>query len=327
MKQEPEFSMTVGELAFSMRLDIDTVKEAANASSAYTQLRGAQLNSTLDRLKSKLSFQPRGWDLSLLNDFRGGWVDSLRKLYSTPVAFPASLPPSQGIQIRELILREAPERVLEIGCFIGISSHWIASALNENGKGCLDSVDTFWPKYPLRFHFSYLADPFLLATNAASQSEVGKRITFHRSDSATFAKKLSLESKYDFIFIDGDHTFEGVTRDFLMYFPYLRRRGVILLHDTNPAHCGWDGPRRLIDEVLKNNPDVLVDEIETTPNYGLATVRKLTEKNLTLSTRRAIGIFTRLAIFKATNMLKDTLLTKYVIRKIVKPLVTHVRSR
>ncbi len=40
--------------------------------------------------------------------------------------------------------------------------------------------------------------------------------------------------KLDFLFIDGDHTYEGVRRDFEMYFPLVRKGGIIAFHDIVP---------------------------------------------------------------------------------------------
>lgn len=35
----------------------------------------------------------------------------------------------------------------------------------------------------------------------------------------------------DYLFIDGDHTYEGVKQDFEMYSPFVRRGGVVAFHD------------------------------------------------------------------------------------------------
>jgi predicted O-methyltransferase YrrM len=44
--------------------------------------------------------------------------------------------------------------------------------------------------------------------------------------------------KIDFIFIDGDHTYEGVKRDFNLYGPLLRKGGLIGFHDI-AKHPRW----------------------------------------------------------------------------------------
>lgn len=38
-------------------------------------------------------------------------------------------------------------------------------------------------------------------------------------------------NKLDFLFIDGDHTYEGVKRDFEMYSPFVKKGGIIAFHD------------------------------------------------------------------------------------------------
>jgi len=42
--------------------------------------------------------------------------------------------------------------------------------------------------------------------------------------------------EYDLIFIDGDHSYEGVKIDFELYKELLSNRGVILFHDIDPNH-------------------------------------------------------------------------------------------
>jgi predicted O-methyltransferase YrrM len=42
--------------------------------------------------------------------------------------------------------------------------------------------------------------------------------------------------KVDFLFIDGDHTYEGVKRDFEIYSPLVRKGGIVAFHDIVPGH-------------------------------------------------------------------------------------------
>jgi predicted O-methyltransferase YrrM len=52
----------------------------------------------------------------------------------------------------------------------------------------------------------------------------------------TFEKVKSICPQFDFIFIDGDHTYEGVKRDFELYKDLLSPRGYIAFHDIDPNH-------------------------------------------------------------------------------------------
>ncbi len=48
------------------------------------------------------------------------------------------------------------------------------------------------------------------------------------------------------LWIDGDHSYEAVTKDFLLWLPHLSQTGIIALHDT----YSWEGPRRVVEEYL-----------------------------------------------------------------------------
>jgi glycosyltransferase involved in cell wall biosynthesis/predicted O-methyltransferase YrrM len=46
----------------------------------------------------------------------------------------------------------------------------------------------------------------------------------------------------EFIFIDGDHEYESVKKDFELWFPKLINKGIIAFHDT----VAWPGPRKVV---------------------------------------------------------------------------------
>jgi predicted O-methyltransferase YrrM len=43
------------------------------------------------------------------------------------------------------------------------------------------------------------------------------------------------DGKIDFLFIDGDHSYEGVRRDFELYSPHVRHAGLVAFHDIVPS--------------------------------------------------------------------------------------------
>lgn len=47
------------------------------------------------------------------------WARVAIEMYAESVSFPASLPPSKGKQIHDLIRRYRPAKVVQVGCFIG----------------------------------------------------------------------------------------------------------------------------------------------------------------------------------------------------------------
>jgi len=63
-----------------------------------------------------------------------------------------------------------------------------------------------------------------------------KELYFLRGDShsmeiASRVSQILKNDKVDFLFIDGDHTYEGVKRDFEMYSKLVRPGGIIAFHD------------------------------------------------------------------------------------------------
>jgi hypothetical protein len=73
--------------------------------------------------------------------------------------------------------------------------------------------------------------------------------------------------KIDFLFIDGDHSYEGVKKDFELYSTILSEKGIIMLHDTDGEyeetfivsedakkdHYRFDGPSKLVKELQDNS--------------------------------------------------------------------------
>ncbi|HYM11516.1 MAG TPA: class I SAM-dependent methyltransferase [Bryobacterales bacterium] len=70
------------------------------------------------------------------------------------------------------------------------------------------------------------------------------RMDSHREDTLRKVKELLDGRPCDFLFIDADHTYEGVRQDFRTYSALVRPGGVIALHDIVPdtrhPACGVD---------------------------------------------------------------------------------------
>ena len=56
---------------------------------------------------------------------------------------------------------------------------------------------------------------------------------------------------YNFLLIDGDHSYEGVRRDFENYAPMIKRYGYVLIDDYGVPE--YDGIQRYVDETLKHH--------------------------------------------------------------------------
>ena len=98
------------------------------------------------------------------------------------------------------------------------------------------------------------------------------RYTFHprliksTSEEAYYNFFVLQDIKIDFLFIDGDHSYEGVKKDFELYSQLLTDKGIIIIHDTDSDyeeklivsedakkdHHRFDGPSKFIKELEKN---------------------------------------------------------------------------
>lgn len=109
----------------------------------------------------------------------------------------------------------SPNNVLEIGT-MG-SSFWILSKLSTGKKISADIE----PRESTIRHAMYGEDwEFILGDTHTNE----------------IYNKISSHGKFDLIFIDGDHSYEGVKRDFNMYKNLLSDRGYIAFHDIDPNH-------------------------------------------------------------------------------------------
>ena len=86
------------------------------------------------------------------------------------------------------------------------------------------------------------------------------------SEKAFYDFFIRQDIKIDFLFIDGDHSYEGVKLDFDLYSTILSDKGVIMIHDTDESYeetliisederkdyHRFDGPSKLIKELQEN---------------------------------------------------------------------------
>lgn len=92
------------------------------------------------------------------------------------------------------------------------------------------------------------------------------RLIKSTSEDAYYNFFVLQDIKIDFLFIDGDHSYDGVKKDFDLYSKIMSDNGVIVLHDTDSNyekslivsedskqnHFPFDGPSKLVCELDKN---------------------------------------------------------------------------
>jgi cephalosporin hydroxylase len=144
---------------------------------------------------------------------------------------------SEISRLAELVQQRQPRTVVEIGTANGGTLFlWCQMAHPE---ATIVSIDLpggiHGGGYPYWKSFLYQRFP------SSAQKLHLLRGDSHKPEMLAQLKKiLADDSQIDFLFIDGDHTYEGVKADFEMYAPLVRKGGLIAFHDIclHPPEMG-----------------------------------------------------------------------------------------
>ncbi len=169
-----------------------------------------------------------------------------------------------------LVMALKPKNTLEVGTHIGASTLHIARALKQlNQSGHVTTVDIIdvndsetgsWKglnlaKSPQGF---------------AEELECDNHITFHCGPCLDLMNKTN--EKFDFIFLDGDHTAAAVYKEVSTALGILNEKGVILLHDYYPNGEALfpdnniiNGPYNALERITRENPAIKAHSLGTLP--------------------------------------------------------------
>lgn len=120
-----------------------------------------------------------------------------------------------------------PETCVEIGSAQGWSACHIGLALRENVRGKLYAID---PHLPTLWNDQNAVDSLPTLQRNLRRCGVERYVEIVRSTSEEAARNWS--HPIDLLFIDGDHSYEGVKRDWTLFSPHLACFGVTVFHDA-----------------------------------------------------------------------------------------------
>jgi predicted O-methyltransferase YrrM len=125
------------------------------------------------------------------------------------------------------------ESYLELGVANG-GSFFTNSIFLQNTARTIHCVDCL--AYKDAPHVQQTADKILSKVNKLKTLFPKKEFNFFNQSTDEFF--LNNKRKYDCIFIDADHSYEGVTKDYLNSLEFVKKDGYLIFHDINNVHTG-----------------------------------------------------------------------------------------
>lgn len=145
------------------------------------------------------------------------------KLCQLDIAANSGIAPQQGMLLYSLVRKIKPENTLEIGLAYGFSTVYFLAGIHANGKGHHVAIDEFQNDWG-----------GIGATRAEVLGIQPDRFEFFAESSAQSLSRFERENRrFEFIFIDGDHKFDGVLIDFTLAARLCKLGSQILLDDTH----------------------------------------------------------------------------------------------
>jgi len=162
------------------------------------------------------------------------------------------LTPQEKILIHRQVDKKLKEKkqlivAVEIGSFLGASSCFICNAISDNSK--LYCIDT-WGNHAMKYceedneNERDTYEEFKVNT----QKYRDKIIEIRKWSTEAIDDLRQMEVSIDFLFIDGDHNYEAVNKDWELYSSMLDINSIVAFHDT-----GWaDGVNKVISESVNH---------------------------------------------------------------------------
>lgn|GEM_PF-3385503 len=183
----------------------------------------------------------------------------------------------RGPMLYSLVRKLKPRVILELGTGRGYGAFSMAKGLIDGGiDGRLVTVDR--TPFDRSVEWAYVnSDRQNETTNASLNDFWGKNlpealndlIEFRQGDTASVHRLLADQTaKVDLVFIDSDHTYNGVTLDFLSAHSISSPNAVFVFDDYS-ATSGY-GIRKLLNENLSDSYDVQVIDMELTAAHDIS---------------------------------------------------------
>jgi cephalosporin hydroxylase len=142
------------------------------------------------------------------------------------------------IELFKIFQKQNPKYILEIGTANGGTLFCFCKLAKDDAT----IISIVLPEGKFGGGYPDWKIPIYQAFAKENQKLYLLRKNSHQQKTLEEVKKILNENQLDFLFIDGDHTYEGVKKDFEMYSPLVRKEGIIAFHDIvkHPFETGCE---------------------------------------------------------------------------------------
>jgi predicted O-methyltransferase YrrM len=184
-------------------------------------------------------------------------------------ALPGGIAPERGEELYRFIRRHRPLSCLELGVGHGVSALYVGAALEANGIGTLTTVDRVSARDRTPPAEELIERAGLSARVEIAYEDTSYTWFLHDALRAQRSTDGRIEPRYDFVFIDGAHTWDVDALAFSLAGRLLRPGGWMLFDDL-----GWKLGERRSNVPARQRALAQVSEIwellvVTHPDYDL----------------------------------------------------------
>ena len=144
--------------------------------------------------------------------------------------------------------------IVELGSWQGKSSVLLAAGLCGALNARVFCVDPFESDENPRYQSDYY-DPLVAKMRHSLKEGFDRNIRrcgvagiVHTREGYSYEVAQGWKDPIDVLFIDANHEYACVHRDFMLWSPFVKSGGIIALHDVSPS---WPGPSRVMAEELQ----------------------------------------------------------------------------
>lgn len=169
-------------------------------------------------------------------------IVDIERLASISLSIPGMVTPQSGQMLYSLcLMQEARGDVVEIGSWQGRSSSFLARAARDSKNGRFFAIDHFRGNIGKENNYVVgkqdLSD--LKMNFLSNMRKLGLESSVNLLDMSNAEAAVNFEpGQIRFLFIDGDHTAEGVSKDIELFVPKLAPGAIVVFDDFSEAFPG-----------------------------------------------------------------------------------------